>query len=64
MNITLEQFLSLCKDDNDVYIYDANSDYLDCGCGCHVKYFSCKVLSIWPAEINPACSRICVQIDW
>ena len=64
MMISLEQFLNLCKDDNDVYVYDVDGDYLDCGCGCHAKYLSCKVLSIWLAEITPVCSRICVQIDW
>ena len=57
--MTLEKFLELCQDDNDVYIYDEDGDYLDCGLGCHTKYFPYEINEIW-LNVN----HICVQIDY
>ena len=55
----LEEILNLCKDVNDVYIYDVDRDFLDCGLGCHTKYLKCKVVEIFLED-----EHICVQIDY
>lgn len=62
----LGQFLSLCEQPDDLYIYDIEGDYLDCGNGCHVRYLENTILKIWLMrdERSSCFDRICVQIDY
>ena len=57
--MSLKEFIEKCENLDHVYIYDTERDYLDCGLGCHVKYFDHQVLKIWLGL-----EHICVMIDY
>ena len=57
--MNLGQITGLFSEPDDVYIYDAEDDFLDCGMGCHTKYFKYQIL-----DISLRDNHICVKIDY